>query len=74
MITKIEAYDVSCSDCERVYGAPSRDLLAAMGRADVLVQHEGWEREGDKLVCPSCARQRWYAKHSLVAAGCPAPR
>ncbi len=74
MIREIRAWDVGCQDCERVYGMPCRDPLDALVRADILVNHEGWERDGDKLICPSCARQRWQARHSLVSAGVPAPR
>jgi hypothetical protein len=72
MIREVKAYQTVCSVCDEPAGIPRIDLDVALCQADSLVSRYGWERDGDKLVCPTCARRRWHAKHSLVSAGCSA--
>jgi hypothetical protein len=76
MIVSLQAFDVCCETpgCRSTYGVPSRDERRARELEEVATHFDGWERDGEQLVCPSCARKRWHAKHSLVAAGCSAPR
>jgi hypothetical protein len=71
MIHEIKAYDVSCSVCEKTWGLPDRSLAHALDKATRLATHEGWERDGERIVCPKCARERWQREcaSNLVLSG-----